>query len=164
MINTTVKTKKGALSYHNASSGTTPAVCILYFLEIGVNVLVLLLVCTHLIVVPESSMVEVMEMAQVSSLMVVGDHVSYKHRDSFVCIQVSLNPVDAIISGDIKSLEQLSIYAPEVMSWLKHNLPLAHTDEDLKKKIKALLGYHHYSKIKALLLSYHNSQKIFQLA
>ena len=26
------------------------------------------------------------------------------------------------------------------MSWLKHNLPLAHTDEDLKKKIKALLG------------------------
>ncbi len=48
--------------------------------------------------------------------------------------------MDAIISGDIKSLEQLSKHAPEVMSWLRHNLPLAHTDEDLKKKIKALLG------------------------
>jgi hypothetical protein len=48
--------------------------------------------------------------------------------------------VDAIISGDIKSLEQISKHASEVMSWLKHSLPLAHTDEDLKKKIKALLG------------------------
>jgi hypothetical protein len=48
--------------------------------------------------------------------------------------------VDAIISGDIKSLEQLSKHAPEVISWLKLNLSLAHTDEDLKKKIKALLG------------------------
>jgi hypothetical protein len=36
-------------------------------------------VCTHLIVVPENSMVEVMEMAQVSSLMGVRDHVSCKH-------------------------------------------------------------------------------------
>jgi hypothetical protein len=64
---------------------------------------------------------------------------------------VSLNPVDAIISGDIKSLERLAHHAPEVVSWLKRNLPLAHTDEDLKNKIKALLGCHHYSKIKALL-------------
>ncbi len=48
--------------------------------------------------------------------------------------------MDAIISGDIKSLEQLSKHAPAAISWLKHNLPLAHTDEDLKKKIKALLG------------------------
>ncbi len=48
--------------------------------------------------------------------------------------------MDAIIAGDIKSLKQLSKHAPEVMSWLKHNLPLAYTDEDLKKKIKALLG------------------------
>jgi hypothetical protein len=72
--------------------------------------------------------------------MVVGHHRSYKHLVLFACIQVSLNPVDAIISGDIKSWEQLSKHLPEVMSWLKHNLPLAHTDEDLKKKIKALLG------------------------
>jgi hypothetical protein len=48
--------------------------------------------------------------------------------------------VDAIISGEIKSLEQLSKLAPEAMSWLKHNLPLAHTDEDLNNKIKALIG------------------------
>jgi hypothetical protein len=48
--------------------------------------------------------------------------------------------VDAIISGDIKSVQHLRGYAPEVVSWLKHNLPLAHTDEDLKKKIEALLG------------------------
>jgi hypothetical protein len=53
---------------------------------------------------------------------------------------MSLNPVDAIISGKINSLEQISKLGPEVMSWLKHNLPLAHNDEDLKTKIKALLG------------------------
>jgi hypothetical protein len=70
----------------------------------------------------ENGMVEVMEMAQVSSLMV----------DNYF--------VDAIISGDIKSLEQLSKHAPAVVSWLKQNLPLAHTDENLKKRIEALFG------------------------
>ena len=79
MINTTDKTKKEPLAHHGASSGMIPAFCILCLLDIGVNVLLLLLLCTHLIVVPENSMVEVMEMAQVSSLIVVGDHVSYKH-------------------------------------------------------------------------------------
>ncbi len=81
MINTTDEAKKEPLAHHGASSGMTLSTtfCFLYLFEIGVNVSVLLLVCTHLIVVPENSMVEAMEMAQVASLMVVGDHVSYKH-------------------------------------------------------------------------------------
>jgi hypothetical protein len=117
------KIKKIPLCYHDASSGMIPlSVCVLYSLEIGVNVSVLLLACTHLIVVPENSTVEVMEMTQVSSVM------------------ADIYSVDAIISEDIKSLEQLSKHAPAVVSWLKRNLPIAHTDEHLKKKINALLG------------------------
>ncbi len=54
--------------------------------------------------------------------------------------QVSVNPVEAIIAGNITSLEELSRHAPEVVSWLKKNLSLAHTDENIKSTIKAVLG------------------------
>ena len=48
--------------------------------------------------------------------------------------------VDAIISGEIKSAEKLRPHASEVVEWLKQNLPLAHDDKDLKRRIKLLLG------------------------
>ena len=54
--------------------------------------------------------------------------------------QVSVNPVEAIITGNITSLEEMSRHAPEVVSWLKKNLSLAHTDENIKSTIKAVLG------------------------
>ena len=54
--------------------------------------------------------------------------------------QVSVNPVEAIIAGNITSLEELSRHAPQVVSWLKQNLSLAHTDKSIKDKIKAVLG------------------------
>jgi hypothetical protein len=54
--------------------------------------------------------------------------------------QVSMNPVEAIIAGNITSLEELRKHAPQVVSWLKHNLSLAHTDENIKSTIKAVLG------------------------
>ena len=54
--------------------------------------------------------------------------------------QVSVDPVEAIIAGNITSLEELSRHAPQVVSWLKQNLPLAHTDKNIKNTIKAVLG------------------------
>ena len=54
--------------------------------------------------------------------------------------QVSVDPVEAIIAGNITSLEELSRHAPQVVSWLKQNLSLAHTDKNVKNKIKAVLG------------------------
>jgi hypothetical protein len=54
--------------------------------------------------------------------------------------KVSGNPVEAIIAGNITSLEEMSRHAPEVVSWLKKNLSLAHTDKNIKNKIKAVLG------------------------
>ncbi len=54
--------------------------------------------------------------------------------------QVSVNPVEAIIAGNITSLEELSRHAPDVVSWLKKNLSLAHTDKNIKDKIEAVLG------------------------
>ena len=54
--------------------------------------------------------------------------------------QVSVDPVEAIIAGNITSLEELSRHAPQVVSWLKQNLSLAHTDKNVKGKIKAVLG------------------------
>ena len=51
-----------------------------------------------------------------------------------------MNPVEAIIAGNITSLEEMSRHAPEVVSWLKKNLSLAHTDENIKSTIKAVLG------------------------
>jgi hypothetical protein len=54
--------------------------------------------------------------------------------------QVSVDPVEAVIAGNITSLEELKIYAPEVVSWLKTNLSLAHTDKNIENKIKAVLG------------------------
>jgi hypothetical protein len=54
--------------------------------------------------------------------------------------QVSVDPVQAIIAGNITSLEELSRHAPQVVSWLKKNLSLAHTDQNIKSTIKAVLG------------------------
>ena len=54
--------------------------------------------------------------------------------------QVSVDPVEAVIAGNITSLEELSRHAPQVVSWLKQNLSLAHTDENIKNTIKAVLG------------------------
>jgi hypothetical protein len=51
-----------------------------------------------------------------------------------------MSPVKAIIAGNITSLEELSKYAPQVVSWLKQNLALAHTDKNLKEMIKAVIG------------------------
>jgi hypothetical protein len=82
MINATNKTiRKESLARHGASSGMTPfsVSCICEKKSDEMSYLVFLLVCTHLIVVPENSMVEAMEMEQVSSLLVVGDHVLYEH-------------------------------------------------------------------------------------
>jgi hypothetical protein len=54
--------------------------------------------------------------------------------------QVAVDPVEAIIAGNITSLEELSRHAPKVVSWLKTNLSLAHTDESIKNTVKAVLG------------------------
>jgi hypothetical protein len=54
--------------------------------------------------------------------------------------QVSVDPVEAVIAGNITSLEELSRHAPQVVSWLKQNLSLAHTNKNIKNKIKAVLG------------------------
>jgi hypothetical protein len=54
--------------------------------------------------------------------------------------QVTVNPVEAIVAGNIKSLEEMSRHAPEVVSWLKQNLSLAHTDKNINSMIKAVLG------------------------
>jgi hypothetical protein len=54
--------------------------------------------------------------------------------------QVTVKPVEAIIAGTITSLDELSRHAPEVVSWLKQNLSLAHTDKNIKSTIKAILG------------------------
>ncbi len=51
-----------------------------------------------------------------------------------------MNPVEAVIAGNITSLEELSRHAPQVVSWLKQNLALAHTDKHIKTTIKAVLG------------------------
>jgi hypothetical protein len=55
-------------------------------------------------------------------------------------IQVSVDPVEAIIAGNITSLDELSRHAPQVVSWLKKNLSLAHTDNNIKSTVKAILG------------------------
>ena len=57
-----------------------------------------------------------------------------------IVYQVSVDPVEAVIAGNITSLEELSRHAPQVVSWLKQNLSLAHTDENIKSRIKAVLG------------------------
>ncbi len=48
--------------------------------------------------------------------------------------------MEAIIAGSITSLEELSRHAPQVVSWLKQNLSLAHTDENIKNTIIAVLS------------------------
>ncbi len=54
--------------------------------------------------------------------------------------QVSVNPVEAIIAGNITSLEEMKRHAPAVVSWLKKNLSLAHTDQNINSTIRAVLG------------------------
>jgi hypothetical protein len=54
--------------------------------------------------------------------------------------QVSVDPVEAVIAGNITSLEELSRHAPQVVLWLKQNLSLAHTDKNINNRIKAVLG------------------------
>jgi hypothetical protein len=54
--------------------------------------------------------------------------------------QVLVDPVEAVIAGNITSLDELSRHAPQVVSWLKSNLSLAHADKKIKNKIKAVLG------------------------
>ncbi len=51
-----------------------------------------------------------------------------------------MDPVEAVIAGNITSLEELSRHAPQVVSWLKQNLSMAHTDNNIKNKIRAVLG------------------------
>ena len=48
--------------------------------------------------------------------------------------------VDAVIAGEMKSVEALRPHASELVGWLKANLPLAHQDKELKRRIKSLLG------------------------
>jgi hypothetical protein len=48
--------------------------------------------------------------------------------------------VDAVISSETTSLNQLRSLAPIVLSWLKENLLLAHDDEELKRKMGLILG------------------------
>jgi hypothetical protein len=48
--------------------------------------------------------------------------------------------VEAVITGQITSLEELERHAPQIVSWLKQNLSLAHTDKNIKNKIEAVLG------------------------
>ena len=53
--------------------------------------------------------------------------------------------IDAIISGKIDSLEKLKPFAGNVMMWLKESLLQAHQDDELKKRIKLLLGTHRFT-------------------
>ena len=48
--------------------------------------------------------------------------------------------VDAVISDEMTSLNQLRPLAPIVLSWLKENLLLAHDDEERKRKMGLILG------------------------
>ena len=54
--------------------------------------------------------------------------------------QMAPRAIDGIISGEIKSLKQMRPHASNVVEWLKENLPRAHDDQALKKRIKLLLG------------------------
>jgi hypothetical protein len=110
------------------------------------------------IVVPDfqNSVVEMCHEAEVSSLSFISILVACidmpfvnNASDGKVChifmpfanvFQVSKDPVEAIIAGNITSLEELSKYAPEVVSWLKKNLSKAHSDKHIKSTIKAVLG------------------------
>ena len=52
--------------------------------------------------------------------------------------------VGAILNGDVKSLEQLEILAPDVTNWLVESLGRAHEDQALKRRLKDLLGNQFY--------------------
>jgi hypothetical protein len=55
-------------------------------------------------------------------------------------IQLAEQAVDAIISGNVRSVEELQGLVPEIMAWLLNSLSLAHDDAEVKNKIKLLLG------------------------
>jgi hypothetical protein len=48
--------------------------------------------------------------------------------------------VDGIISGEITSMKQMRSLAPAVLEWVQSNLLIAYADEDVKRKIKVILG------------------------
>ena len=48
--------------------------------------------------------------------------------------------VDAIISGEASSVQQIGKLAPSVVLWLKDSLPIAYQDKAVKQKIKSLFG------------------------
>ena len=54
--------------------------------------------------------------------------------------------VDAIISGEASSVQQIGKLAPSVVQWLKKTLPIAYQDKALKQKIKSLFGVVRFTK------------------
>ena len=48
--------------------------------------------------------------------------------------------VEAVIGGEINSVEQLRPLAPQIVEWLKESLPLANVDDNIKRRIKLLLS------------------------
>ena len=44
-------------------------------------------------------------------------------------LKVHTDAVNLIIAGTIKSVAEMSLYAPTVVEWLKVNLPLAHENK-----------------------------------
>ena len=53
---------------------------------------------------------------------------------------MAMDPVDAVISGEVRSLEHLRPLAPKVVEWLKESLATAHTNHKTKQRVKLLLG------------------------
>jgi hypothetical protein len=108
----------------------------------------------RLLVVVEHSMVETLQAAEVPPFFysdIPYDSFTRKNHlsDTIGCSfpscsfpfpQISSRVIDAIISGDMRSLKQLRPLAPKVLKWLKESLLLAHKDDDRKTKIKQILG------------------------
>ena len=57
-----------------------------------------------------------------------------------MALQIAVDAVDAIISGKIRSLDELRPHATKVVHWLKESLCRAHEDPELKQRVKRLLG------------------------
>jgi len=54
--------------------------------------------------------------------------------------QMAAHAVNAIISGEASSVQQIGKLASSAVQWLKESLPIAHQDKALKQKIKSLFG------------------------
>jgi hypothetical protein len=71
---------------------------------------------------------------------------SFHKKSTVAVIQVAqicdsmTSTIDAIIANKIKSLDLLRPFAPEVLRWLKEKLVVAPENEDVKAKVKQLLG------------------------